>query len=109
MGFTTTTCRWPATAIEEHHIDAIFGRNAGEFFFGFINAPVGHQITTIFGAIRKTKHDGLAVVPFLQVLTIDLIFVQLLHNIGCFLQIVDGLEQGNDVDSKVFVLPAASV
>src|SRR6478609_6565670 len=94
----TTSTSWRASAtIKEQSFQSMLARNSCQVFFRPEDRPIRPQITSIFCAIRKSKHDSLVVLPFAYVSSVSWNGIQLFHDARGMRKIFDGFKQRNYV------------
>src|SRR5690606_16095532 len=107
LGFTATP-GWRSTAtVEEGKIYFILTGDPCKIDFGFVDRPIGHKISSVFGTIGEAEHDGLPS-PFRQMLLIDGVCIKRFHDLRRPFQVVDRFKQRNEVDRQVVECPSTS-
>ena len=98
MGFSASSCRWTTAPVEENDFNIVFIRNLGQLFFGFINFPVGFQITAIFCSIGKTEHNRLRISASFQMFSINGKFIKRFHHLFTGIQTFHRFKKRNNID-----------
>ncbi len=91
--------RRSAASVEEDHAHALAAPEFGQATLGPANAPVGGEIPAILGAVREPQHDHLPLFACIEDLAVGGRLQKSSHDGLGVLQIVDGLEQGHDIQA----------
>jgi hypothetical protein len=86
-------------AVEELQPDAILAGDFMDRLLGFVQFPVGGEVAAVLVAVRIAEHDLLEVAARFQMVAVDRIGEQGLHDARCRTQVFDRLEQRTDVQS----------
>ena len=84
---------------------AVTSADVTEHILGFEKAPAGRSDATVLVAVRVAHHDHLAFPPPLDMPAVQIEAEQFLEDGRPGLQILDGLQQGSDVQGRIEAPP----